>query len=376
MSGKKLAPAGEHDIIILGGGICGAAVAYGLAAKGENVTMIDAPTLTNNASRANVGLIWCQSKFLHLPDYAKWGFQSAALFPALLRELKEISGIKIPVNHRGGVIVCLGEEEFLTRGTYIDKLRLALGEYPGKMISRPALEKLLPHIAFGADVTGAAFCDADGIVEPLTLLRAYKLAFCRLGGTLIETVIHDVRPVKGGFRVFTQKGPMDCGRIVLAAGLANRRFARFALPALPVSADKGQVLLVERMPQVMPFPILGLTQTFGGTVIVGFRHEFIGHDTRIVRADVATEGQWAMRVWPELGRKRLLRVWSGLRVMPEDKQAIYSRLPGHPGATLINTHSAVTLAAAHTRLLPDFVLGGDLPETARGMTLERFGYTC
>ena len=54
----------------------------------------------------------------------------------------------------------------------------------------------------------------------------------------------------------------------------------------------------------------------------------------------------------------------------------YSRLPGHPNVTLVNTHSAVTMAAAHTRLLPDFILGGELPETAQGMTLKRFGYSC
>lgn len=365
-----------HDIIIVGGGISGAAIAYGLVASGHKVAMIDAPTQTNKASRTNVGLIWCQSKFLHLPDYARWGFHSATLFPALTKELEAVSGIDIPVHYKGGLIACLGDEEFVNRGAYIDKLRDALTEYPGEMITRSALEKKLPHIGFGPEVTGAAWCEADGVVDPLMLLRAFKVAFCRLGGHLIETIIHDVHPEKGGFRVFTEKGTLDCERVVLAAGLANRRFAGFALPRLPVFADKGQVLLVERMPPIMPTPILGLTQTFGGTIIIGFRHEFNGHDTRIVQGDVATEGQWAMRVWPELGRKRLLRVWSGLRVMPEDKQAIYSRLPGYPKATLINTHSAVTLAAAHVRHLPDFILGGDLPEVAREMTLKRFGYDC
>ena len=122
--------------------------------------------------------------------------------------------------------------------------------------------------------------------------------------------------------------------------------------------------------------MLGVTQTFGGTVIIGFKHERVGHDAVVAPASVATEGRWAMRVWPELAKKRLIRAWSGLRVMPEDKMAIYSRLPGHPQVSLINTHSAVTMAAAHSRLLPDFILGGDLPETARGMTLKRFGFAC
>ena len=101
--------------------------------------------------------------------------------------------------------------------------------------------------------------------------------------------------------------------------------------------------------------------------------------TQVVPSAVASEGKWAIRVWPELGKKRLIRAWAGLRVMPEDNMAIYSRLPGHPNVTLVNTHSAVTMAAAHTRLLPDFILGGELPEIcldackaakARGLTIS------
>ncbi len=366
----------EFEIIVAGGGISGAAIAYGLAASGRRVAMIDAPTSTNKASRTNVGLIWCQSKFLHLPNYAKWGFQSSRLFPELIRELEEVSNIKVPARFSGGLIACIGEEEYQSRGEYIDKLRDALGEYRGSMISREQLEKKLPHISFGKEVTGAAWCEEDGLVEPLVLLRAYKVAFCNKGGVLIETLINEVEPHGGGYRVHTDRGPMDCERVVLAAGLANRRLAQFAIAKLPVLADKGQVLLIEREPQIMPIPILGLTQTFGGTIIIGFKHEFIGHDTRVVPADLATEGKWAMKIWPELANKKLIRTWSGLRVMPEDKQAIYSRLPGHPRAILINTHSAVTLAAAHTKYLPEYILDGELPETARQMTLKRFGYEC
>ena len=121
----------EQDIIIVGGGISGAALAYGLSGKGRKVTVLDAPTDTNKASRTNVGLIWCQSKFLHLPEYAKWGFVSSRLYPALTKELEEISGHAIPVNYTGGIIPVLSEEDYQKRGDYIEKLREALGEYKG-----------------------------------------------------------------------------------------------------------------------------------------------------------------------------------------------------------------------------------------------------
>lgn len=366
----------EQDIIIAGGGISGLAIAYGLAHKGYSVTVIDAPTPTNKASRTNVGLVWCQSKFLHMPAYAQWGFMSARLFPDLTRELEEVSGIGIPARYRGGLIPCIGAEEYDERGDYIEKLREALSEYRGNMIDRTQLEAKLPLIKFGPKVVGAAWCEEDGVVDPLALLRAYRAALAKVGIQFVQAMIHDVKPAGGGYRIHTTDGVMDCERLVLAAGLANRRLCQFAVADLPVHADKGQVLLVERLPQVMPTPILGVTQTFGGTVIIGFRHEFIGHHTRVSPSALAAEGQRALQIWPELGKRRLLRTWSGLRVMPRDQQPIYSHLPNHPNATIITTHSAVTMAAAHTRLLPNFILGGSLPEETKGMTLERFGYSC
>ncbi|MBP3730814.1 MAG: FAD-binding oxidoreductase [Mailhella sp.] len=160
----------EYDVIVIGCGVAGAAVAYGLSGKHQKVLVLDAPTTTNRASRANVGLIWCQSKFLHLPEYARWGFISSSLYPELTRELEEVSGIKIPVNYQGGLIPVLSEEEYQAKYDYIEKLRVALGEYDGSMISRAELEKLLPNIAWGEEVCGAAWCANDGVIDPLTLL--------------------------------------------------------------------------------------------------------------------------------------------------------------------------------------------------------------
>ena len=108
----------------------------------------------------------------------------------------------------------------------------------------------------------------------------------------------------------------------LAAGLANRRFARFALPSLPVYPDLGQVLLVERLPYVMPIPVLGATQTFGGTTIIGFRH---------------------MGIKSIMGARRILVVVSG-----EDKadavcKAVTGPVTDQVPASVLQLHPDVTL---------------------------------
>ncbi len=367
----------EYDVIVAGGGISGAAIAYGLIRKNSSlkIAVIDAPSDINRASRTNVGLVWCQSKFLDKPHYAKWGFISRRLFPGLLQELKEVSGIGVPAYFEGGLIPVLSGAEYNAKGEYIDKLRAALGEYRGNMIDRAELEKKLPKISFGPEVCGAAWCEEDGFLNPLALLRAYRKALVNSGADFLhDTVVYSVEPKDNAYSVHTQIGELSCERLVLACGLANKRLVQFALNDLPVFADKGQVLLTERMPFVMPVPVLGCTQTVAGTVIIGFKHETRGHDATVIPHAVAQEGAWALRVWPELGRKRLLRSWPGLRVMPNDKVAIYSHLPGHDKVTLINTHSAVTMAAAHTELVAGYVLGAEPHECAKEMTLKRFGY--
>lgn len=367
----------EYDIIVAGGGISGVAVAYGLKKKKSQlkIAVIDSPTDINRASRANVGLVWCQSKFLDKPHYAKWGFISRKMFPDILQELKEVSGITVPAYFEGGLIPVLSEKEYTQRGEYIEGLRSALGEYHGNMIDRTELEKKLPKISFGPDVCGAAWCEDDGFLNPLALLRAYRLALVKSGVDFLnDTLVYSIEPKENAYHVHTQIGELSCEKLVLACGLANKRLVQFALHDLPVYADKGQVLLTERMPFVMPIPVLGCTQTVAGTVIIGFKHETRGHDATVIPHSVAQEGLWALKVWPELGKKRIIRSWPGLRVMPKDKIAIYSHLPEHKNVTLINTHSAVTMAAAHTNIVAGYVLGEELHECAKKMTLKRFGY--
>jgi glycine/D-amino acid oxidase-like deaminating enzyme len=136
------------------------------------------------------------------------------------------------------------------------------------------------------------------------------------------------------------------------------------------------VLLTERIEDILPVPILGITRTPGGTVMIGFMHERAGSDTHIEPGTIIREGRWALRVWPDLGRLRIIRSWSGLRVMPEDGQPIYDMLPDHPGLFLISVHSGVTLAPAHAVLLAPWIAGlKPLNEGAASFSLNRF-YGC
>ena len=329
----------SFDVVIVGGGVTGAAVGYGLAKRGVKTCLVDAVPTFSRASRANMGLIWCQSKALGCPQFVRWGFASSRAYGNLAAELKELSGIDTGYAPTGGIIPCLGEAELEARAQFIEKLRAE-----------------------------------TGYVDPLHLMFAFRKSFVRLGGTLFAGErVSEVKPSGKGYTLVCGGRTLECGKVVLAAGLGVRKLAAQLGTDIPVFPNKSQVMLLERIPaDVLPIPLLGIARTFGGTVMIGAAHENMGMDRRLTPEVLAANAQWAVRVWPELERKRILRFWTGLRVWPKDAYPIYDRIPGHENAFVFAMHSAVSLAAILEQALPDYVMGKPLPPDGAIFGLSRF----
>ena len=83
-----------NEIIIVGGGLVGAAIAYGASKAGAAVTLLDQGDIAHRASRGNFGLIWVQSKGNGFPRYARWSRDAAAYWPQLAKELLELKDFK------------------------------------------------------------------------------------------------------------------------------------------------------------------------------------------------------------------------------------------------------------------------------------------
>ncbi len=83
----------QFDAIVIGGGLVGAAIGYGLVRDGFKVAVVDEGDIAFRASRGNFGLVWVQSKGLGAPHYQRWTRLSAEEWPALAAELGERTGI-------------------------------------------------------------------------------------------------------------------------------------------------------------------------------------------------------------------------------------------------------------------------------------------
>lgn len=361
----------ETEIAVMGGGLVGMAVAYGLLRRGHAVTVFDEGDRTYRASRGNFGLVWVQGKGLRMPDYARWTRLSAARWPALRDALTEDGGVGLELDQPGGFDFLLSEEEAEARVEALTGLRAALGgDYPFEYLGHNALKTMVPEI--GPRVVGATYCPEDGHVNPLYLLRALHTAFARRGGRLANgAAVTAIRFADPGFTL-TQKQDWRAERVVLCAGLGNARLAPMVGLAAPVAPNRGQILVTERLRPFLRYPSGLIRQVGEGAVQIGHSKEDVGFDDGTDAGVAAGIARRAVRIFPLLDSVRIVRGWGALRVMSPDGHPIYQRSETCPGAALVTCHSGVTLAAAHALVLADWIVAGDGPDYMETFRAERF----
>lgn len=366
-----------HDAIVIGGGLVGAAIAWGLRSQGLDTVLLDEGDVAYRASRGNFGLVWVQSKGLGAPHYQRWTRASAGEWPALAADLTARTGLDPGLRQPGGVQICLSEQEFEERAARMERMRAEAGNFgfDFRMIRREeGLAEMLPGL--GPKVVDASFTPYDGHANPLVLLHALHRAFTEAGGTYVPNakVEDDTHAAPRDFAVTAAGRRFAAPRIVLAAGLGNAELApRFGLSA-PVRPQRGQIIVTERTREVLPMPVTTIRQTTEGSVMLGDSVEEVGFDLRQKPEVIRVIADRAVASFPWIGRLNIVRAWSALRVMAPDGLPIYDQAERFPGAFTANCHSGVTLAGAHARLLAPMIAAGALDGERLGrFTAARFG---
>lgn len=359
---------GRFDAVVVGGGMVGSALAYGMARAGARVALLDEGDLALRAARGNFGLVWTQSKGDGMPAYAALTRASARLWPGFAEELAGHAGRDIGYRQEGGLDFCLDAEDFADRRARIARLHnQSGGAAPATvMLERAELQALLPRAHLGPRVVGAAFCRDDGHVNPLYVLRALHAGIAAHGGVhLPGAPVAAIVPRGDGFTISRADGSIVEGaRAVVAAGVATSPLAAMVGIALPVRPVRGQNIVTERLPIMLNLPASALRQTAEGVVQIGVTYEDGMAEPATSVAALARMAARAVAVLPDLARARMVRAWGALRPMTPDGFPGYAASPLHPGAFAAACHSGVTLAAAHVHVLAPAILAGDLSAVA------------
>lgn len=366
----------DAEVVVVGAGTVGAAIAYGLARRGVQTLLLDGADRDLRAAVSNFGLVWAQGKGTGLPAYQKLTLESVDAWNSFQEELTDVSSIDLQYESQGGLTICLGEEDFEKRRVKLLRLHNQLGgaDADWEMVDRRELADLMPGVEFGFEVTGASYGRRDGHANPLRLLSALQDAFVRLGGEIRRgfKVEHIGSDGRGGLNLEGPRERIHAPRLVIAAGLGSKALAAQVDLDLPLRAQRGQILVTERVRPFLRLPCSGLRQTREGTIMMGTTHEESGEDLTATVEAAAQLGFKAVRRIPALGRAKLVRQWAGLRIMTPDSYPIYMQSPTHPSAFVALCHSGVTLAAFHAGRFAAAVAAGSLGDDLAPFHARRF----
>ena len=366
----------SYDVIVIGAGMVGAAVAYGLANDHTRVLVLDGGDADFRAAKANFGLVWVQGKGCGNPAYQRLSHEAAQLWPAFADQLANETGICLDYESKGGLNFCVGESQLEARQARLSQWH---GETPERkpcteMLDRTSLQKLLPGVRLGDGVSGASFGATDGHVNPLRLLAALQKGLTQRGGTLLGNhAVERVSPLsQGGFSVQTKHQRFDAAQIVIAAGLGSSALGPMVGLDVPLRPQRGQLMVTERLAPLLPLPASGIRQTGEGTVMIGLTQEDVGFDLGTTSAAAARMSRQALQILPDLARARLIRQWSCLRIMTPDGCPVYAESAEQPGAWIALCHSGVTLASFHAGPLANCLRNAKLESRLNFFHHERF----
>jgi glycine/D-amino acid oxidase-like deaminating enzyme len=355
------------DAIIIGGGIVGCSIAFGLARSGLQVIVLDEGDVAFRTSRGSFGLVWVQSKGIGVPEYQRWSRESSADWIDLATELRDRSGVDTGHRRPGGVAICLNEAEWKTRIANCERLRREAGDFgfEYEMLSRDELSRLVPGL--GPTVVGGCYTRYDGDANPLALMRALNGAMQGCGVRYVPNARATIaRAAPNSFVVSAGGEAYSAPKMVLAAGVGNKALAATVGMKVDVRPQRGQIIVTERIRQIFSMPTRLIRQTPEGSMLMGDSREEVGFDegtTAEILKDIARRATLA---FPFLAALRVVRAWGALRVMSPDGLPIYEQSSVFAGAFAVTCHSGVTLAAAHAYRLAPQIANGTL------VGLERF----
>jgi glycine oxidase len=345
------------NVIVIGAGVVGCAVAHELAARGARVRLLDMRDVGEGATRASAGVL-CPHIEGHARALLQLGTRSLSLYDRFIDEVRAAAGLPFEYRRCGTLEVALTEEEASHLREQAQRHRDSNVEHR-YLDGREALE-LEPGLSEA--VMGALLVSTHGYVAVQGLTRALAAAAVARGAA-VERAATVRRAVQSGSRVLVSvgDGQIEADAVVLAAGSWSSGISVGAVPP-PVKPIRGQLLHLTFASPPASRVIWGhdcyMVPWDDGSLLVGATVEDVGFDESATVAGVRDLLDYACELMPAAWAGRFDGVRVGLRPATSDELPIIGRSSTMPGVFYATGHyrNGVLLAPLTARLIGDLVL--------------------
>ena len=369
-------PSRPSDIVVIGAGIVGCAVAYELTRRGASVQIVDDRPAGMGATQASAGML---APYTEAKDrntvFLDLAVRSLALYDGFVARVAEAARMPVEYRRTGTIEVATTDERMAALRHVAERLN-ARGVALGVLDAMGARAEE-PHLSH--DVVGALFIASHGFVRAADLTRALATAALGHGARLVEgSRVRRIVQRDGDLFVETGRGSLSGRFVVLAAGSWSGRIEIEGVTPPPVRPVRGQLLhLAWRGPRLCRV-IWGercyLVPWDDGTLLVGATMEEAGFEERTTVAGVRDLLDAACELVPQTWTAGFVGARSGLRPASADGMPIVGASRALPNLMYATGHfrNGVLLSPLTAQLVADALLDQKIDPVLDAIGPQRF----
>jgi sarcosine oxidase subunit beta len=374
---SELKPA--YDVVIVGGGVHGLAIAYELAKRGiRDIAVLERSYIGSGASGRNTAII--RSNYRTEPGVHFYN-ESLLRYERLSLEL----GYNVLFSQQGHLTFAHTESAIV--GLRVRAETNQLNGVNSRVIFRDEIRELVPMLDLSDrprfPVLAALYHPPGGIIRHDAVVWAYARAADRLGAEIHRYTNVTGIDVRDGqvTGVETSRGRIKAGTVVNATAGWASTIARMAGVQLPIVTHPLQALVTEPLKPFLDKVLVSatyhvyITQTDRGELVIGQEIDpYSSYSMRSTLPFMETAARHTLELLPCVAGVKVLRQWAGICDMTPDFAPIMSTVPGVKGFVLDvgwGTYGFKAAPAAAARVA-EMIATGRTPDVIAPFSIERF----
>jgi glycine oxidase len=347
---------------IIGGGVIGLSLAWELAGRGCEVTLIEKGSFGRKASWAGAGILLPENVNTAIHPIEQLTALSNELHAAWSKELERQTKIDNGFRRSGGLYVATSRGEAAALAGSVEFWRER--EIEVEPISKAEIRSRFPNVQLpDSDPFNAAWLPGESQICNPWHLKAIESA-CKLNGVNmiesfdqleIETRDNQISAVR------IDNKPVVADAFCFACGAWTEQVLQAIDVPLPMTPVKGQMVLF-RADSPLDIPIINqgiqyLVPRSDGHVVAGATVEEVGFDEQTNEADLQELAELAMKFVPELNSAKIVKSWAGLRPGTYDGFPYLGKLSGFENGFVATGHfkTGLQLSTATAKVMADLI---------------------
>lgn len=377
MSGNRRPVYGDlpttADVVVIGAGIVGLAVAREFARRGSGVVVVERDAPAAGTSSRGEGNMLVSDKEIRAE--AELTLRSIDLWEAFADE----SPLDVEYERKGGIVAA-------RTPAAADRISALAADHErwgirSERLEGDALADAEPHLS--PDVPAGVYYPDDAQIQPILACRALLDSVLDLGGVVVPGCeVVGARRTGNSLVVETSTGSISSPAVVCAAGPWSGSVADRLGGRAPVFPRRGLLLVTEALPpgairhkvydggyvdavasdEAAAQCALVVEGTRAGTVLIGSTRESVGWDRTLPWDLVGVLARAAVEMFPFLADVSVIRAYQGFRPATPDHLPLIGPDPVVPGLYHATGHegAGIGLALATGELLARIVETGEM----------------